>query len=275
MSKNLINYKSTFYKPTQKDEIILNKSFFNNYGFDKHIHEDYAIGVIGQGCIDGFVDGSTKTINKKSIMTINPDTAHSNWAHNNNSYSQTALYLKPEFLSDILKANFKTAQVHFKSGLLENEKLANEFLYLTSSYEKNELSILDFECALVELLNKIIVSNTILIEQKNLTKHDIAILRAKEFMQDNLSDNLTLDDISKELDISKYHFLRLFKEHTHFSPHAYVMQKRIEKAKELLRAGHTLVDVAYSCGFNDQSHFYKRFKTFMGITPGEYQKFFI
>lgn len=268
-------FQSKFWKPIEKDDLILNKAFFNNYGFDKHFHEEYAIGVIGQGCIDGFVDGSTKTINKTSIMTINPDTAHSNWAHDNSTYSQSALYLKPSFLSEILKENFNSKQIHFKSGLLEDETLANEFLALTSSFENNVLSALEFECQIIELLNKILLANTSAQEQKGLNKHDIAIFRAKEFMQDNLSEDITLDNISKELDISKYHFLRLFKEHTYFSPHAYLMLKRIEKAKKLLQKGHTLIDVAYSCGFNDQSHLIKRFKSYLGITPGEYQKFFI
>lgn len=273
--KNDSVYQSKFWRPIPQNDIILNKALFQNYGFDKHIHEEYAIGVIGQGCIDGFLDGSTKLINKSSIMTINPDTAHSNWAHDNSTYSQSALYLNPSFLSTLLEENFKSKPVHFKSGLIDNESLANEFLALTSSYETGDLSSLDFECQLIDILNKILLINTTANEQKTLSKHDLAIYRAKEFMQDNLDVDLTLDNISEQLDISKYHFLRLFKEHTHFSPHAYLMLKRIEKAKKLLQKANSLVDVAYSCGFNDQSHLTKRFKAVVGITPGEYQKFFI
>jgi len=52
------------------------------------------------------------------------------------------------------------------------------------------------------------------------------------------------------------------------------MLKRIEKAKELLQKGETLTNTAHICGFNDQSHLNRRFKSIMGLTPGEYKKFF-
>lgn len=275
MNEKISDYKSTFYKPIKKDDVIISKANFINYGFDKHIHEDFAIGVVNHGVIDGFVDGVTSTINKKSIITVNPDTTHSNLSYKNSSYTLTSLYVKPEFLTQIIEANFGKKDVYFKAGLLDNESLANEFIYLTSLYEKGELTILDFECKLIEFLNRLVKANTIYSSQsKPLSKHDLAIFRAKEFMQDNLDENLSLEDISKQIDISKFYFQRLFKQQTHLSPHAYMMQKRVEKAKMLLRKGCSLSEVAYTCGFSDQSHFYKRFKAFMGITPGEYQNYF-
>ena len=52
------------------------------------------------------------------------------------------------------------------------------------------------------------------------------------------------------------------------------MLKRVEKAKNLIRKGETLINTAYMCGFNDQSHLNRRFKTITGLTPGQYKKFF-
>ena len=81
--------------------------------------------------------------------------------------------------------------------------------------------------------------------------------------------------IAKELNISKYHFLRLFKDKTFLSPHAYLMSTRIEKAKFALQDGQSLIETAYGCGFNDQSHLNRRFKGVFGLTPKEYQNFFL
>lgn len=275
MSKENIIYKPKFWKPIKSEDIILNKSVFNNFGFDKHVHEEFAIGVIGKGSINGFLDGKNRIINKNTIMTINPDTAHSNWAHGEDIYWQAAIYLNQSFFSKISKENFNSKDIFFKSGLFEDETLSNELLSLTLSYERLELSELDYECKLIDILNKILLKNCKVKEQKNLSKHDLAILKAKEIMNDKLSEDLTLDDISSELDISKYYFLRLFKEQTHFSPHAYLMLKRLEKAKQLLQKGYSPIYVAHECGFNDQSHLNKRFKSFVGVTAKEYQKFFI
>ena len=248
-----------------------------NFGnlLDKHVHEEFALGVIGCGSMHGFIDGQHRTINKNTIMTINPDTAHSNWASGEDTYWHTAIYLSESYLSNISKENFNSKDIFFKSGLFEDEKVANEFLYLTLCYEKKEVSELDYECKLIDLLNKILLRNSKVKEQIKLSKHDLIILKAKEIMNDKLSDNLTLDDIAIELGISKYHFLRLFKEQTHFSPHSYLMLKRLEKAKQFLKKGHKIIDVAFECGFNDQSHLNKRFKSFVGITAKEYQKNFI
>jgi len=269
------NFESKLWKPIEHEDVILSKSVFNDSGFDKHIHEEFVIGVVSNGQMNGFIDGTTKSVNKKSIVTMNPDTAHSNWSLKHHSYSQSAVNIQPSYLTTLLKENFNSKQVYFKTGLLENETLSNEFISLMSEFENNELSTIDYECRLIEVINKILLANTCVREEGGLSKHDIAIMRAKEFMQDNLSLDITLDDISQEIDVSKYHFLRLFKKYTHFSPHVYLMFKRLEQAKKLLQQGKNIVDVVYSCGFSDQSHLNKHFKAYVGLTPKVYQNFFI
>lgn len=268
-------FESKLWKPIKHEDVILSKSVFNNSGFDKHIHEEFAIGVILNGKMSGFIDGTTKNINKKSIMTINPETAHSNNSFNHNIYSQSAINIHPTYLKNLIKETFDSKQVYFKTGLFENETLANEFISLMTSFENDELTTIDYECRLIEVINKILLANTSVYEKNKLTKHDIAIKTAKEFMQDNLNMNITLDDIANELNLSKYHFLRLFKKHTHFSPHVYLMFKRLEQAKKLLQQGKSIIDVVYTCGFSDQSHLNKHFKAYVGLTPKVYQKFFI
>jgi len=268
-------FESKLWKPIEHESVILSKTVFNNSGFDKHIHEEFAIGVISHGEMNGFIDGATKSINKKSIMTINPDTAHSNNAYNHNMYAQSAVNIHPSFLSTVLKENFASKQVYFKTGLLNDESLSNEFISLMTSFENNDLTTIDYECRLIEVLNKILLTNTCVQEQKALSKHDISVIRAKEFMQDNLSTDITLDDIAHELDLSKFHFLRLFKKSTHFSPHVYLMLIRLERAKKLLQEGKSIIDTTYTCGFADQSHLNKHFKSYLGLTPKTYQKFFL
>jgi len=55
------------------------------------------------------------------------------------------------------------------------------------------------------------------------------------------------------------------------APHAYQINLRINQARELLRAGQALADVAFALGFCDQSHFHRSFKAYTGITPKQYQ----
>ena len=266
-------FECKLWKPIEEENVILSRTSFNNFGFDKHIHEEYAIGVVSKGIMDISFDGSNESIDNKSIMTFNPDTIHSNWASNKSSCTQSAIYLHPSFISKFLDDGSNSKEIYFKTKLLKDESLAKELIQFISDYENEELSLIDYECRLIELLNNIL-HNSIFNTSSKKTSNSV-IFKAKEFMEDNLDLDITLDDIVSQLDVSKFYFAKLFKEQTHFSPHSYLMIKRLEKAKQLLQINTSITTVANNCGFTDQSHLNKRFKKYLGITPKKYQNFFI
>jgi len=82
-----------------------------------------------------------------------------------------------------------------------------------------------------------------------------------------------LEQISAVARISPYHFARQFKAATGLSPHQYVIIRRIERAKQLLRARTdlSLAEVATCAGFSDQSQFSHHFKRIVGVTPKQFQ----
>lgn len=271
---NDVIYDAKFWKPDINEDIVLHKAHFNNYGFDKHVHEDYTIGLIHEGVMDAFLDGSKQKLNKTTIVTVNPDETHACQTQYQKGYKHYSIYLKPSFLERLSNENFMGESLYFNKGALEDEFLAQRLTNIVNQNENNLSSKIDFECELIDSLNQLLLSNANTTIQKNLTPHDKMINRAKEFINDNLGLDLSLNDISDELDISKYHFLRLFKEKTFLSPHSYLMLRRIEKAKQILQKGESLINTAYMCGFNDQSHLNRRFKAITGVTPGSYKKFF-
>ena len=94
------------------------------------------------------------------------------------------------------------------------------------------------------------------------------LMRAVEYIQDQLDADLTVSAIAQAVCISPYHFSRLFKESTGRSPYQYVVEARARKAKELLITGKfTISEVAYDVGFVDQSHLTRHFKRVFGLTP--------
>jgi AraC family transcriptional regulator len=89
-----------------------------------------------------------------------------------------------------------------------------------------------------------------------------------DYIHEHLDQDLTLETLAAIAHMSPSYFSRLFKQSTKFSPHQYVIQCRIDRAKQLLRQGElSIVDIAYRLGFTHQSHFSHHFKRLVGSSP--------
>ena len=96
--------------------------------------------------------------------------------------------------------------------------------------------------------------------------------QAVEYINEHLSENVSLDAISAELGISQYYLCRLFKQSIGITPHAYLIQQRVERSKQLLKAKEgRILDIAIACGFANPSHFARCFRRQIGISPKEFQ----
>lgn len=92
--------------------------------------------------------------------------------------------------------------------------------------------------------------------------------RAKEFINENLEDDLSLSEIAESVELSTYHFARAFKRTTGLTPQQYLTERRIERAKGLLaKSDLPLVEVGFRSGFKNQSHFTTLFRKFTRMTP--------
>jgi AraC family transcriptional regulator len=93
-----------------------------------------------------------------------------------------------------------------------------------------------------------------------------------DFIEAHLDTDICLEDLAKIAGISKYYFCRLFKQVMQIPPHQYVVRRRIERAKELLKYSNlTTVEIALACGFAHQSHLSRHFKRIVGISPQKFR----
>lgn len=89
-----------------------------------------------------------------------------------------------------------------------------------------------------------------------------------DYINDYLERELSLNELAAIAQLSQYHFCRAFKQTIGVSPHQYVIQQRVERAKQVLKQGEmTIGEVAIACGFTHQSHLHRHFKRLMGVTP--------
>lgn len=98
------------------------------------------------------------------------------------------------------------------------------------------------------------------------------LLQILDYIDAHLGSEITLADLAELVRMSQFHFGRLFKQSLGLSPYQYLLQQRVERAKQLLKQTDKLVvEIALECGFNSHSHLGRKFRQLTGITPTAYR----
>ena len=95
----------------------------------------------------------------------------------------------------------------------------------------------------------------------------------RDLIHQKLGENITLDELAEEADMSRTYFCSVFKKLNGITPWEYINIKRIEKAKHLLRTTQkTVLEISLECGFNNLSHFNRVFLRITAQSPSDYRK---
>jgi AraC family transcriptional regulator len=99
------------------------------------------------------------------------------------------------------------------------------------------------------------------------------IRRLEEFLAANIDKRISLADMAAAVDLSRMHFAAQFRVATGFRPREFLLFKRVERAKAMMKASHApIVEVAFAVGFNSQAHFSTVFKRFAGTSPARWKQ---
>lgn len=98
------------------------------------------------------------------------------------------------------------------------------------------------------------------------------VIGTRHYINNNLDQEVNLDLLAHVRYTSKFHLLRLFKRYYGQTPKQYLIEKRIEKAKELLKKGVTVTETCFEVGFDSPCSFSTLFKIRTGRTPATYKK---
>ena len=113
------------------------------------------------------------------------------------------------------------------------------------------------------------------LKMKNYLRNDTNskhINACKEYIYVHIKDRISIEDIADYLDVSPSYLSKLFKRETGQSVSAYIREKKIDVAKNLLRfSDYSLIDISNRLSFSSQSHFIQQFKDVVGVTPKKYR----
>lgn len=98
------------------------------------------------------------------------------------------------------------------------------------------------------------------------------LVQVLDYINDYLDQEIKLTDLATLLGMSQFHFCHLFKQTVATTPYQYLLQQRIERAKQLLKqTDQPIAEIAFMCGFNSHSHLSKQFRHLTGMTPKAYR----
>lgn len=245
-----------------------------DYRFPPHFHQAYCIWLNSSGGEHYTHGGNSYILQPGDLGIIAPGEVHSNHACQNKSRNLLTYYLEPTQLQTV-GAQIKdkeNARTEFRTNFCQ-DKESQQRLIALQQILSHPNSALERESAYLETIAHLIhrYGTTGGAAIRIGTEQD-RVARIIEIFHGRYAEDIGLNELAAQMDCTPFHLIRFFKKAVGLSPHAYLVQLRLEKAKHLLNQGQTIVDTALDTGFADQSHLTRHFKTRFGIPPGTYQR---
>ena len=235
--------------------------------FAPHTHSGYVIAVV-EGGVQAFrYRGANHHAPPQHLIFINPGEVHTGYAKTDEGWCYRPLYPAVKTVADAVAAVYGVSSVpYFSQAVVYDPDLAAQVRrYHLLSEREGELAR---EAAFLELISHAVARHAdVSFCPSTATKESGAVRQVKDYLEAYALTNVTLTELAVLTGLSSYAVLRAFRRQTGLTPHTYQLQRRIEKAKELLQNGEPLAQVATETGFFDQSHLAKHFKRTVGVTP--------
>lgn len=230
-----------------------------------HIHHGYTISIVETGVLPLDFRDTQVFLKPGEFILLGPDVPHG-FAYSSmmEECSYRTVFIKEHFLSETLRNTVRSEQ--FTISRIVNKELWQDYLSVQESIEMGSLSDVDS----IIRMSQILLSD---MPESALARAEIRspyVKTLREYIQQNYASVPNIEELSEIANLSSFYLMRLFKEETGLSPHAYINQLRINKAKEMIEAGASLLQISYDLGFTDQSHFSKTFLKITGVNPLKY-----
>lgn len=248
------------------------RATYLSHAYAPHTHDTYVLGTIERGCEVWTLRGTRHYAGPGDLVFVNPHEVHDGSPHDG-GYSYRTTYPPPEVLRAIAEAVsgrrlfadpfFPVARVHdpLGAGLLVAAHRAME----TGADP----------LAAEELFHR--AYGVLLVRHAHLSPSPVGIeagpvRRVRDLIEERNGEDLSLDLLAREAGLSIDHLIRAFRRSVGMTPHAFLVDARVRRAKDLLRRGDSPAEVAAEVGFADQAHLTRAFKARVGVGPGGYRR---
>ncbi len=255
---------------------------------DFHFHEFDKAVILVFGSVDYLMERDVCSLYPGDVLLVRHHAIHKALIDQTQPYERVIIYLDRKYFERMMP----------QAGLLEcfdNADRSRKYLYTPSDEQREQLwhLLADYEKALEEteigaqamrdthMIQLLVLLNRICAvgaadgsgeSERRDRQTDPKIEKVLSYIYENFTRYLSVDELAALVYLSRYHFMRLFKEQTGSTVYAYVRQKRLLYAARLIREGMSAENAAASCGFKDYSGFHRAFKECFGLSPGVFKK---
>lgn len=182
-------------------------------------------------------------------------------------WSFRMFYLQDE-LFERLSLQISATPIRFIEAFRLDLQLADKILKLHKKLE-GHCEAIELECGIFNVLEHVAQRHAEKAGTILSSAPSVSVARMREYIHAHAEEQISLEVLANVGHLSMYHALRTFREALGLPPHKYLLQVRIERAKDMLQRGEAIASVASTLGFSDQSHLTRHFKRVFGVSPAQ------
>ena len=265
------------WRPLQLPGVECLRAAYCRQHFGRHSHRRYCVGVIEAGALGFYYRGENVVAPAGAVNFANPDVPHTGQPAAPGGWTYRMFYLEPQIMINAAaQMEGRPAPApFFPAGVMADKALARAIGELHRALDSGRIPRLDADTRLLDILAALIrrhaAAPPVL---RPAGREPAAVNRVRCLIEDRCGEDISLADLSRAAGLSPFHLIRVFQRHTGLTPHNFLTQQRVRRARALLAAGNPVADTALAVGFFDQSHLTHHFRRITGVTPGRYRKIF-
>lgn len=245
------------------------------HAYDPHWHDTYLIGFTEQGVQRFNSRRARHDSTPGKVFMLEPGDIHDGDAPSPDGFTYRMLYLQPDWLEQALAGLYRDGPGRPLPGigtvLNDDPELARATLLAFNALHQHEVQLVR-DMALDGLLARL--SHHLRWHRPQETNPCAPLIarRARDFLVAHLHQDVGLETLAQACDTDRFRLTRAFKAAYGLAPHAWLIQLRLSRARQLLALGIPPLEVAHDLGFADQSHLGRWFRRAYGISPGAYRQ---
>jgi AraC-like DNA-binding protein len=260
--------RARYFRPPALPGVEALHASFVTHRYPAHLHESWTVATVNRGAATFELEGSRHVAPAGTTFLVPPGAVHTGEPATPDGYRYQVLYIAAMGESDATDAFLTSRPGRGAPVVLRHQELSGKLARLHAALTSPAAALEQGETlSLATAVLAAIISDQ---DPASSSHRPRAVSEAIGYIHAHLVEDFSLRDLAAAVGVSPYYLVRTFHERVGMPPSSYRRASRVLAAQRLLRLGRRPAEVAAECGFYDQSHLNRYFKSVTGVTPRQY-----